>query len=267
MTGSMLFDNLITLINDNGNAHAPKAFTKSQSAQYSGNILIAEDNETNQILISTMLEERGLQYTIVNNGKEAVDEATRNSYEIILMDINMPIMDGVTATKLLRKNGYEKPIISLSANVIESDKKEFLKAGINQTLNKPIIPKRLDKILNDYLDVKNDVMTLDYDKIDVDLMGKLLSIPNRVIILKLLNSFYQTAATILQKLQSNNLDKNLLHSVKGVVGNLRLKKLYNLTVEFEKSVNEWEDGAHEKNRAIIISHVKELMRQIELIDK
>ena len=156
------------------------------------------------MLIAILLQERGLKYTIVNNGQEAVEEATHKHYDLILMDINMPIMDGISATKLLREKDYNKPIVSLSANVIEADIKTFLEAGVNATLNKPVVPQQLDNLLARFLDthsVDEEVDEIDFDTIDLDAISKNLGINDKNIILKLLGSFLETLQDILIKIE------------------------------------------------------------------
>jgi PAS domain S-box-containing protein len=153
LTGSLIFDKIVTFaMNKTNTTNSIEITTDDISNNFKGNILIAEDNETNQILISIMLDERGLDYKIVNNGQEAIDEIkTGTHYDIIFMDINMPILDGLSAIKILREDNYKKPIVSLSANVIESDIKSYIEAGVNDTLNKPLIPDELDNILEKYI--------------------------------------------------------------------------------------------------------------------
>ena len=152
LTGSLIFDKIVTFAMSKTNtSEVLESVINDDSSSFNGNILIAEDNETNQILISIMLDERGLDYKIVDNGQEALDEIeTGTHYDIIFMDINMPILDGLSTIKILRKNNYSKPIVSLSANVIESDIKNYIEAGVNDTLNKPLIPDELDAILKKY---------------------------------------------------------------------------------------------------------------------
>ena len=271
LTGSMLFDKLITLSNTNLNPEYTHQKEKQSAIQYHGNILIAEDNETNQMLIGIMLQERGLKYTIVNNGQEAVEEATRKYYDIILMDINMPIMDGITATKILRKKNYDKTIVSLSANVIESDIKTFLRAGVNDTLNKPIIAEELDTLLAKFLNLQSEeevkTEVSNFDTVNLDLIGKSLGIEDQNIILSLLSSFIETLQEILLKIQSDRLNKNILHNLKGVTGNLRFNNIYKLSMQYENEIDEWDEDLLQKHENIILLHIKEIIRQIEKINQ
>ena len=100
-------------------------------------ILIAEDNDSNFILMSYLLKKH---YNIIRakNGKEAVDYAANGGFEIILMDIKMPEMDGLEATKIIKKEMPDMPIIALTANAFESDREQALSAGCDDFLSKPV---------------------------------------------------------------------------------------------------------------------------------
>jgi CheY-like chemotaxis protein len=105
-------------------------------------ILIAEDNLINQKLIHALLKKAGfINLTFVGNGQLAVEEAAKGNYEVILMDVQMPIMDGLEATRLIReKHDQSKKIkiIGLSANILDSDRAKGIEAGMDDYLGKPI---------------------------------------------------------------------------------------------------------------------------------
>jgi CheY-like chemotaxis protein/HPt (histidine-containing phosphotransfer) domain-containing protein len=101
-------------------------------------ILVAEDSIDNQELIRTLLCGAGAQVEIAENGLIAVKKAESESFDAILMDMNMPEMDGYEATRLLRSRGYDRPILALTANAMADDMKISLIAGCNDHLNKPI---------------------------------------------------------------------------------------------------------------------------------
>jgi len=265
MTGSALFDKIITLTHNNSNTTVDKI---EETRKFNGNILIAEDNLTNQMLISVMLDEREINYTIVDNGQKVVDEAFANSYDLIFMDINMPVMDGVTATKILRERAYTKAIVSLSANVIESDVKTYKEAGVDDSLAKPIISAELDNMLGKYLTSKSlNSVILDFDDVNLKQLTVNLSLPNEEIILKLLISFSESAQELIKNIDKNNLNKENIHSIKGLSGNLRFNKLYKLIKEFEADFNNWDDSTNRNNSEVIKSHLKEAVKNIELLNK
>ncbi len=120
-----------------------------------GHLLVAEDNKTNQMLISILLDELKLTYTIVEDGQEAFEAFKRDQdYDLILMDINMPRTNGIEATQLIRQSGepnQQIPIIALTANVMKEDVDEYLRLGMNDHLSKPIDSDRLGKLLASYL--------------------------------------------------------------------------------------------------------------------
>ena len=122
-----------------------------------GKVLIVEDNKTNQLLLSLILDEFALEYDIADNGKEAVAMFKDNrDYAIIMMDENMPIMNGIEATKHIRKEEQEKgfeaiPIIAVTANALSSDKERFIQAGMSDYVAKPYAEETIKKILFKYL--------------------------------------------------------------------------------------------------------------------
>ncbi len=111
-------------------------------------ILLAEDNPTNQALIAGMLRKMGADVTVVDNGKLAQETAlaARESdrpFDMLIMDMQMPVMDGYAATSALRKAGYAGPILALTANVMSGDKQRCIEAGCNNYLGKPIDRRKL----------------------------------------------------------------------------------------------------------------------------
>lgn len=111
-------------------------------------ILLAEDGIDNQRLISTLLCKLGAKVTIADNGQKAVEEAitaseNKSPFDLILMDMQMPILDGYGATQKLRSLGYEGPIIALTANAMSGDRQKCIEAGCDDYLRKPIESKKL----------------------------------------------------------------------------------------------------------------------------
>ena len=101
-------------------------------------ILVVDDYDINRELIAQILKKHNIQADFAVNGEDAVKMTEKNSYDIIFMDINMPIMNGVEATKMIRKNDSTTPIIALSANVFQSDIDLYTEVGMNGYLAKPL---------------------------------------------------------------------------------------------------------------------------------
>lgn len=109
------------------------------SVKHPLNILVAEDNQTNQLVIMHILNKLGYNPEIVANGQEAVVAASQNQFDVILMDMQMPDMDGLEATRVIRRSPGKQPaIIALTANTMPGDKEKCLESGMNDFLSKPI---------------------------------------------------------------------------------------------------------------------------------
>ena len=119
-------------------------------------ILLVEDNKSNQMFMEIILDTLNLTCDIANNGEEAIHMFENNKYDIILMDENMPVMNGIEATKLIlefesKQKLSHTPIIALTANALKGAKEIFLKAGMDEYLSKPLDAKKLRTLLGTYL--------------------------------------------------------------------------------------------------------------------
>lgn len=115
-------------------------------------ILLAEDDAINQLVAEAILQEFGyLDIVIAGNGKEAVDCCRNQNFDVVLMDCHMPEMGGLEATKVLRKEGFQLPIIALTASATLDDRNACIEAGMNDYLSKPIEPASLAHVLNKWL--------------------------------------------------------------------------------------------------------------------
>ncbi|MDR2339366.1 MAG: response regulator [Deltaproteobacteria bacterium] len=130
-------------------------------------ILLVEDNEVNQLVASRILKKAGFDVIIANNGLEAVEAVQRESYRLVLMDIQMPEMDGIEATQAIRKlPGFEKlPIVAMTAHAMSSDKELSFKAGMNDHINKPIDVQELFRTIAKWIAPEDGA------KCDIDLEG------------------------------------------------------------------------------------------------
>nr|WP_320025374.1 PAS domain S-box protein [uncultured Acetobacterium sp.] len=106
-------------------------------------ILLTEDDKVNQLVISRMLNECGYGVDVANNGYEAVEMIKKNTYDIILMDIQMPEMDGIEATKRIRKLNIDTPVLAITAYALHGDREKFLAQGMDGYISKPIKVEKL----------------------------------------------------------------------------------------------------------------------------
>lgn len=194
--------------------------TKVDTTRLSGlRILIAEDNEFNQILMNTIFDQFDVDLTIVDNGQKVIQKLENNSYDIILMDIQMPIMDGVQATEIIRAGDTHKdiPIIALTANAFKDELDQYKNYGVTDCLSKPFKSAELyNKIikLTDRVDIdsndpqkrtNNQVTLYDLEKLSNMLGG------NKALIEKMVESFLAHTPPLLEELyiagNNNNWDE------------------------------------------------------------
>ncbi len=128
-----------------------RRFPKSATSLH---VLLAEDNTVNQRLASRLLEKRGHRVTIANNGQEALNLLDSASFDLVLMDVQMPLVDGLEATRLIRdrekENGAHQRIVALTAHAVKGDQERCKAAGMDGYLAKPIRPQELDAVLETY---------------------------------------------------------------------------------------------------------------------
>jgi len=117
----------------------PLAQTSSFSTNENLNILLVEDNEIGSIVATTMLEQDGHTVTTAENGSDALKLLNASSFDLVFLDIQMPVMDGIAAIKEIRKNEYWKslPVIALTANVMADEIKHYMDIGFNAHVSKP----------------------------------------------------------------------------------------------------------------------------------
>ncbi len=244
---------------------------KKISKKFHGHILVAEDNEANQELIKILLGKYGVTFDMAVNGFEAVKMYKSNRYDLILMDEQMPIMDGNEAVKEIvnyeKKSGYaHTPVSVLTANVIQVIKNKDIAHGYDAFLAKPIILKDLEKVFQMYL--KTTYIDADLSKksefaegkiegIDIEALTEELMLSEDEIKM-LLGMFIKKMNKLLPELhemiQSKEYKKIALiaHSIKGSSGNFRMEILQNNSSEMEQMAKEENrDYDYEKNFKII----------------
>jgi PAS domain S-box-containing protein len=232
------------------------------------NILVAEDNQLNQKYISTLLKRKSANFKIVENGKQVLDELNLNKYDIILMDGQMPEMDGINTTMAIRSSeAYYRsiPIIALTASALLDDKNKFLEAGMNDYLSKPIDQDALFHTIFKYcfpelsLQIKEpefDIAGMSdgsweiIDKKDFDLKVKTLGKKVFIDILELLvKEIPNKIAVIGSAFEANDIEKIKFeaHSLKGIALNFSAAKFNDLCVDLDNAVN---SGSIERSEAV-----------------
>lgn len=151
--GELASHSLITSAEDLRNASSTDKQTEPETS-LRGRVLLAEDNVDNQRLLGFYLKRAGVEFIVVDNGAAAVRCGTSESFDLVLMDMQMPVMDGLSAIRLLRQQNFDKPIVVLTANVLAEDRSACEEAGANDFLTKPVDVKRFNDMLEKYLSSK-----------------------------------------------------------------------------------------------------------------
>ncbi|WP_297431441.1 hybrid sensor histidine kinase/response regulator [Sulfurimonas sp.] len=267
------------LINPRDDADYDKKITN----KFKGHILIAEDNEANQELIKIILTKYGLTFDVANNGLAAFELYKTNKYDLILMDEQMPVMDGIESVSKIIE--YEElhglrhtPISALTANVIKGAKERGLLSGFDAFLGKPVILKELERLFMSY--VKLDSFSIDNDAkdddrlqnsvisgLDTQKLCKELMLSNDELVM-LLTLFLKKMRTTLPdlcdaiELKQYKKIALLCHSIKGSSGNFRLELLQNIAGKMEVKAKE-EDESYDFMGSYKI--IKEKLDQIKII--
>lgn len=211
-------------------------------------ILIAEDNNVNQIVMSKLIELKGWIAKTVSNGKDSIVALQKDSYDLIFMDISMPIMNGVDAAKIIKKNPkWSKiPIVALTAYDSLEQKKKFKALGMDDYLSKPIDSDKLQHIIDKYLNndkkIKNNKLNLNKEEINnkFQRLEKNLDGNKELVIelgYKIIELFSKKQMNeIIRLSQEKDIEnlKNLLHKLKGASSNFHLHEVKKLLNEIKE---------------------------------
>ncbi|BBP42318.1 PAS domain-containing hybrid sensor histidine kinase/response regulator [Thiosulfativibrio zosterae] len=251
--------------------------TSNTGLQLLGKVLLVEDNEINQLVAQHHLKNLGLIADLAENGAEAVQMVTDNTYDLVLMDLQMPVMDGIEATRQIRRFNQDLPIIALSAAVMVQDKELTTQVGMNGHLAKPIDLNELIEVLKRYCQVSTlqkpaiqplasatpdsaSKQALDDNTPKIaglNLEALLSKVQTMTLVEKFLKLFieqHQHLPEELKKLPIGSEDsQKQLHLLKGVTGNLCMDELHELT----KQVYETTDPGFKEQ------HLPELLKQLQ----
>ena len=256
--------------------------TISESERAKIRVLLVEDNPTNQLVAMEMLKKFGYRADVADNGEEAVQTLEQVPYDLVLMDIQMPVMDGYEATRRIRKSTSQArtvPIIAMTANTMQSDREKCIKAGMDDFITKPVSPKDLSDALGKWLGKKQKTdAAVAAEKPAVDeepttVTAEDLPIFDRSALLHMVMdneeaadavvaAFLQTTPEILDQLQQTMAREDAvearrhIHSIKGSAGNVGALSLHD-------KAKSMETDAADNNLPLVKKEFPELMRRFE----
>ncbi|MBF0277454.1 MAG: response regulator [SAR324 cluster bacterium] len=272
VTSSILLDTVAKVFGSESQAIYPKIVSRKfdhdllKSIQ-GARILLVEDNEINQQVAQELLE--GVQFfvDIAKNGEEAVEKVKNKEYDAVLMDIQMPIMDGYQATAEIRRDpGFRNlPIIAMTAKTMAGDYEISLKLGLNDHVSKPIDTEELFSVLLKWIEAKErncpeteralpeeaPAEILPEKLAGLDIAGGLARIGGSIKSYKsLINKFYQKQANTLEEiraaLKTGDFDRaaGIAHTIKGISGNIGATDLYNAVRDLEEGIEKTRSGQY-----------------------
>jgi signal transduction histidine kinase/DNA-binding response OmpR family regulator len=262
-------------------------FNQVLVSQFRGaRMLLVEDDEINQQVAREMLENYGIKVTVAENGEEAIARLKEEQFDGVLMDMQMPVMDGVSTTREIRKDPqYAKlPIIALTANVMVSDQNEILAAGMNDHIGKPIDPDRLVATLAKWVHPNRTLETpAPRETVPTSATETLPNLPginvdasvrriggNVTLYYSLLDTFrvnqQQVVSKIREALASNDpiTAERLAHTLRGIAGTLGAESLQNQAEILEKNVK---NGSFSDVESLLEQIDQEMVSLIAKIDQ
>ena len=222
-------------------------------------VLLVEDNDINQEIATELLYMAGIEVSTACNGEVAVDMALANHYDAILMDIQMPIMDGYQATRNIRRNPDRQliPIIAMTANAMSGDREKCLEAGMNDHIPKPINPQEVYKTLAKWIeptgkelpqtvnsnDAHDKIVQLELPDFDVDSALARMSGNQKAyqkMLAKVVQSQGDAVATVSQAIANNDITSAIIaiHTLKGVAGNIGAMFVVPVAEQIESNLNQ-----------------------------
>jgi len=233
-------------------------------------VLLVEDSEVNQVVGERTLREIGFEVELANNGEEAVELFMLNQYDMVFMDLQMPVMDGYEATIKIREMCDDTPIIALSASIFESEINKCIEIGMDGHLGKPLQKHKLYEVVNRYfilekklVENNNLKIEIDMKHIDIESFVNQNSFETEQEVLKIYKDFYSSYNDLpneIKLLSSSELEKKA-HKIKGVGLNLKMPIITEMSRDLELRIKNNEEYEHLINN--YIKGFKELLVEIK----
>jgi PAS domain S-box-containing protein len=214
---------------------------------HSMNILVVEDDRINQIVITRMLNEKGYRVDVANNGLEALDLHKEKEYDVILMDIQMPEMDGLETTKRIRERestAKHTPIIALTAYALQGDRERFLNIGMDEYLPKPVRMEELFNLIEKTFSANEINLSInDVNDLSVDDEGNIVIVRDKIKIMSntqypLIIEIEEVVKKLKDSLDSGELQQigKFAHSIKTLFNQIGAHELKSLVFQIELAV-------------------------------
>lgn len=284
---SALIQTISQLINTN--RFRPEALekniTKVLDTEEDIYILLAEDNLINQQIVRELLEHPLFHVDVVGNGVAAINAITQYDYDLVLMDIQMPDLDGLEATRRIR-NTFSKevlPIIAMTAHAMEEDRLKCFEAGMNDYMSKPIVEEVFFNMMAKWIDKKMTIkeiegeLSFEHNEISSKLMNFQTKAPiaalrgNWKLYIKLLRDFYRKYGDLELSLTGLIEEgdyvsaKNLIHSIRGISGNLGAMDLFIVSQTLETDLNKGNLSKTNNSLKAFLEEFKRVISDIALI--
>ncbi|MBF0181536.1 MAG: response regulator [Magnetococcales bacterium] len=269
---SVLFETVLSVLNQNRSHQSllpGEAFTKGKETGFDWQgvkVLLVEDNEINQQVAQELLEEEGLKVSIAANGEEAVAAVKALSFDVVLMDVQMPVMDGYAATRVIRSDARfaALPIIAMTANAMAGDREKCVDAGMNDHISKPIHPPTMFATMAKHVKprvssaparsveattrdaapstpsppVETEKLPEQLDGIDIAAGLRNVN-GNRKLYMKVLRDVYTRNKEIVARIETErthgalDVAQRLIHTFKGVAGTIGAREAHQLAGQLE----------------------------------
>ena len=263
-TENIVKDNYIDNSKNTINIIEPESINKQ--------ILVVEDNDINQQIVKELLEKKGFKVTIANNGKDSITQLKLKSFDLVLMDLQMPVMDGFEATKYIKSNKlFQKlPVIAMTAHAFDTDRQKCIQAGMIDFVIKPINPDNLYSTINKWIKTSNNTFAIKtnnnlYPNIiegwpqmpGISVRTGLLRVDGNIdlyqsILIRFFENYQHTDEKIKQLIMAEDYNnaEQIIHSFKSITGSIGANDLFQIIQELELSIR------NKNSKEILLNHLK-----------